>query len=519
MSVDPTVIIRACPDYDVERIRTIVREALVELGLEPTGRTLVKPNCVMSGPQFPHAHTRPEFLEGVLLALKDRSGPRMQELAIGERCGITFPTRYAFKHAGYYEVLRRVGGVGAYHFDEVSQVEIPLYHPQRLRDSIYTPEPVAAADFFVNCPKFKAHPWTTVTFSMKNYIGIQDDRHRLIDHDHELNRKVADLQYVIQPQFIAIDAIVAGEGRMLTPLPFDMQLIVMGNNQVAFDAVCCRIVGLDPLSVEHIRLAYERGFGPVEPERIRLRGDVSLEQAQQRGRGFRTGLIRVEDYFRGTNIRAYSGPPPGGQHDYCWGGCPGAIEEAIEILRLYDRETDARLAKMPTVHILFGAYEGPVDAEPGEPVVFMGDCASYHGAVAGRRVDMPSVYVDRSKKNPLDAKYQDIFAKMVSVTRKLGKLRSDNVVRMAGCPVSVAEQLLALIKLGKLRNPFWDPKQALPYTNAYLSWRTRQAIARLGGKPYNKPGATARGAARPEQSLPPAGTSRRLEPAGQLKRD
>ena len=49
---------------------------------------------------------------------------------------------------------------------------------------------------------------------MKNYIGIQDDRHRLIDHDHRLNEKVADLQYIIQPQFIAIDAITAGEGRM-----------------------------------------------------------------------------------------------------------------------------------------------------------------------------------------------------------------------------------------------------------------------------------------------------------------
>ena len=67
----------------------------------------------------------------------------------------------------------------------------------------------------------------TVTFSMKNYIGIQDDRHRLIDHDHRLNEKVADLQYVIQPQFIAIDGITAGEGRMLTPKPFQLNLIVI----------------------------------------------------------------------------------------------------------------------------------------------------------------------------------------------------------------------------------------------------------------------------------------------------
>src|SRR5262249_61843399 len=160
-----------------------------------------------------------------------------------------------------------------YHVEEEPQVEIRYTHPQRLRDYVFTPEPIARADFFVNCPKFKSHPWTTVTFSMKNYIGIQDDRHRLIDHDHRLNEKIADLQYIIQPQFICIDAIIAGEGRMLTPKPFDLKLIVMGNNQVAFDAVCSAIIGLDPRSVEHIRLAEDRGFGTTDLAKIKITGD------------------------------------------------------------------------------------------------------------------------------------------------------------------------------------------------------------------------------------------------------
>ena len=186
----PTVIIRACPEYDMERIRTLVREGLETLDLRPYGRTLVKPNVVASGEYFPHAYTRPEFTEGVLRALKDRAEGPLEELAVGERCGITVPTRFAFRGADYYAMTKRVGGVKLHHFDEVSQAEIPLYHPERLRDSIFTPEPIARADFFVNCPKFKAHPWTTVTFSLKNYIGIQDDPHRLIDHDHSLNEKV-----------------------------------------------------------------------------------------------------------------------------------------------------------------------------------------------------------------------------------------------------------------------------------------------------------------------------------------
>ncbi|HJX35905.1 MAG TPA: DUF362 domain-containing protein, partial [Dehalococcoidales bacterium] len=328
----PQVIIRSCDAYHVPTIRTIIREGLQQLKIQPAGRTLLKPNLVSSGNLFDHAYTRAEFTEGVLLALRDVDNGGMTELAVGERSGITIPSRYAFTGAGYDRMLRRLK-VKRYCFDEEQQVEYPLHHEGRLRDYIFIPKVLTKTDYFINCPKFKAHPWTTVTFSMKNYIGLQDDRHRLIDHDHHLNQKVADLQYIIQPQFISADAIIAGQGRMLTPLPYDLKLIIMGNNQVAFDAVCCQIIGIDPLSVEHIRLAYERGFGPVDLSQIDITGDISLEQARERGRGFKKGLIRVEDYFRDTSIKTYAGNMTDNQScDYCWGGCPGALEEAIEIL-------------------------------------------------------------------------------------------------------------------------------------------------------------------------------------------
>ncbi len=507
----PTVIISACPNYDSGRIRRILREGMEMLDLRPFGRTLVKPNVVASGDQFPNAYTRPEFIEGMLMALKDRAEGGLEELAVGERCGITMPTRYAFKNANYYPMFKRVGDVVAYHFDEEPQREVPMYHPERLRDAHFIPEPVVKADFFVNCPKFKAHPWTTVTFSMKNYIGIQDDRHRLIDHDHKLDEKVADLQYVVQPQFIAIDAITAGEGRMLTPIPFDMGLVIMGNNQVAFDAVCCRIIGLDPREVPHIRLAHERGFGPLDLDEIKVIGDVSYEQACEKAKGFRTGLIRVEEYFEGTNIRAYAGPPPGGKDDdYCWGGCPGAMEEAIEILRLFDKQTDE---KMPVTHIVFGNYDGEIPAKEGEKVVFIGDCAQFKGQLAGKEVHIESQYTDRSQKNPHHARHSDIFSKMVKTTTQMtrAKLGKQDVIRMGGCPVSVAEQALALVELGGLKNPYLDPANMVNFTSSYFSWRTHQLMRRLKGQPYQITGPVKRGAARPDQNLPPEGADTALE--------
>jgi uncharacterized protein (DUF362 family) len=493
----PKVILRSCRDYDPERIRKIIREGLEELGLRPFGRTLIKPNLVAAGPWFPHAYTRPEFGEGVVRALRDVIDPKAppSEVAVGERCGITVPTRVAFRESGWDAMLKRLD-VKRYCFEETQQVEIPLSHPQRLRDYLFTPDPVARADFFVNCPKFKAHPWTTVTFSLKAYIGIQDDRHRLIDHDHKLNEKIADLQHIIQPQFIAIDAITAGEGRMLTPTPFPLGMIIMGNSQVAFDTVCAQIIGLDPSSVDHIRLASEYGFGSMDLSTIEISGDLTLEQAQQRARGFKVGLIRVEKYFEGTNITAYAGPPPEAEAgDYCWGGCPGAIEEAIEILRVVDKDTDR---KLPRMHVVFGAYDGPIDAKPGEKVIFIGDCATWSGTLHGKPVAIKNVYKDRSTLDPHKAYSEDVFEKLAKTRGKLGA----DVIRLEGCPVSVAEQVLALVGVAPgVKNPYFDRSNILKFTRAYVGWRARITLNKLQRKRYQQNGTfRERGQAAPQLS-------------------
>jgi uncharacterized protein (DUF362 family) len=492
----PHVIIRHCEDYDAQKIRHIVKEGLVELGLKPSRRVLVKPNLVAAGRLFPHAHTRPEVGEGVLWALKDVGGDAIAELAVGERCGITIPTRAAFTQSGFDEMIGRVPDVKRYYFEEQKQVEIRYTHANRLRDYVFTPEPVARADFFVNMPKFKAHPWTTVTFGCKAYIGIQDDRHRLIDHDHRLDEKIADLQHIIQPQFLVIDAITAGEGRMLTPKPFPLNLIIMGNNQVAFDAVCCAIIGVDPRAVKHISLTEDHGFGTTDLAKIKITGDVTLAQAKERAKGFEVGLVRVEKYFQGSKIAAYAGPPPEAERtDYCWGGCPGAIEEAIEILRLYDAKADE---SMRPLHVVFGAYRGPIPAKPGEKVVFIGDCANWEGQLDGKLVKVSSLYKDRSTKDPYHAKHSDIYAKMISVKRNIAKSKKDPHMRMTGCPVSVAEQVLALVELGGTKNPYFDGAEAVGFNKAYLTWRLVTSVKRIFGQRYQESGPCSRGRAQPE---------------------
>jgi len=286
---------------------------------------------------------------------------------------------------------------------------------------------------------------------------------------------------------------------MLTPKPFDLKLIVMGNNQVAFDAVCCAIIGVDPSTVDHIRFAAERGFGTTDLSKIAISGDVSLDDAKKRAHGFEVGLIRVEKYFQGSHITAYAGPPPEVEHtDYCWGGCPGAIEEAVEILRNLDERFDT---DSPNIHVVFGAYDGPIDAKEGEMVVFMGDCAKWEGKLPGKGgdelVQIRSTYKDRSTKDPHHAKHDDIYAKLVSVRSRMKDARGATHVRFEGCPVSVAEQVLALVQLTGCKNPYLQPGEGLKFNRAYLSWKAHTAFSRMMGTPYQKEGDGPRGEAMP----------------------
>jgi hypothetical protein len=150
---------------------------------------------------------------------------------------------------------------------------------------------------------------------------------------------------------------------------------------------------------------------------------------------------------------------------------------------------------MPHMHVVFGAYDGEIPAKPGERVVFIGDCAEWKGELHGKAVAIPNVYKDRSTKEPHTAQHEDIFKKLASAK---GKLTGD-VIRLEGCPVSVAEQVLALVTIGNLKNPYYDPKNMMQFGRAYFGWKGRVALNRLTGKRYQQNGSFGeRGEAAPD---------------------
>ena len=70
------VILRRCSDYNPEKISGIIREGIEAFGLAGRikGKVTVKPNVVFAHHKIaPSAFTRPEFLDGLITALKARA--------------------------------------------------------------------------------------------------------------------------------------------------------------------------------------------------------------------------------------------------------------------------------------------------------------------------------------------------------------------------------------------------------------------------------------------------------------
>ncbi len=473
------VLIMRCDEYDPDIIGSIIKEGMQELHVQPRGKILLKPNVVIAHPEvFPHAFTRKEFLDGAIWATK-ACAQDVEEVAVGERSGITIPTRYNFKNAGYPPVIKK-HAIKTYYFDEVKQVPVPLSAAGKLREQLFVPQPVAKADFLINLPKFKAHPWCRLTLSLKNFIGIQDDRHRLVDHNQFLEHKIADLQEVIQPKFIAIDGITAGQKMMLTPTPFHLGAIVMGTNSCAVDTVGCHMVHVDPQDLIHLKYASERGFGPMDINAIEVGGNFPLDEIRNRTKDFQFCLERIDDYFGDeSNLSCTVGTfPEAHSRDYCWGGCPGALQEAMHIFRGFYPDVDKQMKK---IRYVVGKVDKPLDLDEDEKVVFAGSCTQWQGRINGEEVTIESSYKTHSDVDESQTKTNDMLLKTLKTLVSCYKNRSANYIHAQGCTLSVAENVNYLSTMARINNPNFDKRLLIPVNIAYWQMRVNRFLNRLWG--------------------------------------
>ena len=363
------VLLRRCPDYDPEKIETIISVGLVEFGLREKirGQITIKANIVMAHHVVaPSAYTRPEFIQGLLQSLeKQKKEP--SRISIVEKCGVGIPTSRMFRRAGYY-TLKKNYKVKIQPIEEARKKTVPL-KKGKIHKEITTAREIIERDFLIYAPKLKSNILTQgVTGAIKLNMGILLDRKRMWNHNYNLDEKIVDLLEVGNPDFIATDAVeISMGGNQFTQHGRRLGLIIMADNSLAHDVVCAHILHLDPAKIHHLRIAHERGYGPLSLEDIEVKGDISLPEVRKMTEGWETGFARLDEVE--SNLKILCGEP------YCRGGCHGVFLDWLYMIK--DRKPKL-WRNLPHWTVVIGKYEGDVTARK---LLVIGTCSGIQGKV------------------------------------------------------------------------------------------------------------------------------------------
>ena len=143
-------------------------------------------------------------------------------------------------------------------------------------DGIYIPERFIGENI-IHLPTMKTHVFTTMTGAMKNAFGglLQERRHWTHSVIHETLVDLLTIQKEIHSGIFAVmDGTFAGDGpgpRCMRP--HVKNYILASADQVAIDAVAAKMMGFDPMSLDFIRIAHEKGLGCGVVEDLEIVGE------------------------------------------------------------------------------------------------------------------------------------------------------------------------------------------------------------------------------------------------------
>jgi uncharacterized protein (DUF362 family) len=266
------VAIRHSLNYESD-LAAVLFETLREFDLPVRGKTvLLKPNFVGSDP-LGMVNTHP----AVVYAAREsflRLGAA--SVLVGEGPALERDTQAVIESVSIREYLNPLSEIFVdLNVDDVALVPLRT-HASRLKE-LYLPKTVLGADFLVSLPKMKTHHWAGVTLSLKNMFGVVPGScygwPKNLLHWAGINRAILDINAAVRPDFAIVDGIIGMEGN--GPIQGQAKqcgLLVAGNDPVAVDATCARIMGLLPEKIDYLARAATL-LGHIQPDRIQQIGE------------------------------------------------------------------------------------------------------------------------------------------------------------------------------------------------------------------------------------------------------
>jgi uncharacterized protein (DUF362 family) len=106
----------------------------------------------------------------------------------------------------------------------------------------------------------KTHHWVGATLSMKNLFGVVPGGvygwPKNVLHWAGIDECIADLHSMFPRHFAIVDGIVGMEGNgPIQGVAKKAGVLVAGDDPVAVDSTCCRVMKIDPFQIGYLRLA------------------------------------------------------------------------------------------------------------------------------------------------------------------------------------------------------------------------------------------------------------------------
>ncbi len=233
------------------------------LGLAGGEHVVIKPNVCNAKNPYGMVITDFRVIEAVVDLVKEKAG----RVTVVESDNVSDTAENRVVKSG---LMARLNGWGV-EFLNLSRDEHEVHEVagRKLR----LPRTVIDAEYFVNLPKIKTEGHVAVTLSIKNLFGVPQRAKKSKLHSR-LGEILPYLAKVVRNDLIVVDGVVAMEGNgPIIGTPRELGVIVAGVNPLAVDAVCTRIMGIDPWEVGYLVRAYEMGLGELDLDAIEVVGD------------------------------------------------------------------------------------------------------------------------------------------------------------------------------------------------------------------------------------------------------
>ncbi len=251
---------------------TLVQRSVSALGgierfVKPGNDVIIKPNICGSGRTPEYATTTNPEVVAALVALCVGAGAKRVRVMDLPFSGTS---NDAYDNSGIAEAVRNAGGEMEV-MTKMKFQDTPIPHGQIIT-SCHVYQDILDTDVLIDVPIAKHHGNTLLTLGMKNLLGVVDNAPSY--HTSHLSERVVDLNTLVRPHLIVVDAIRillnnGPTGGNLNDVK-RMNTIIASHDIVAADSYGATLFGKTGDDLPIVRGGAKRGLGTMDLASIKI---------------------------------------------------------------------------------------------------------------------------------------------------------------------------------------------------------------------------------------------------------